>query len=92
MKGGKKMKITFKLEDYILPCSFEKCKKESVVNYISDGKEIHLCEEHLKETVEAFQMEGIETNFEKNNKYFAKQKEQKKISTLKLSDYEDNYK
>lgn len=84
------METTFKFENHELPCSFEKCKKQSIAYYTSDGKEIHLCEEHFKETVEAFHTEGIKTNSEKINEYFAKQKEQRnrpKESCLKLVDY-----
>ncbi len=86
------MKIKFEFENYELPCSFEKCKKQSIAYYTSDGKEIHLCEEHFKETVELFHTEGIETNSENINEYFAKQKEQRnraKESGLKLADYND---
>lgn len=70
-------KIIFKFEDYELPCSFEKCKKQSIAYYTSDGREIHLCEEHFKETVEVFHTEGIETNSEKINRYFEKQRKQR---------------
>lgn len=86
-------KIIFKFEDYELPCSFEKCKKQSIAYYTSDGREIHLCEKHFKETVETFHAEGIETNSEKINEYFSKQNEQRnrpKGSGLKLSSC-DNY-
>ena len=87
------MNITFKFENYELPCSFEKCKKQSIAYYTSDGKKIHLCEEHFKETVESLHAEGIETNSENINEYFANQKEQRnrpKDSRLKLADY-NNY-
>lgn len=86
------MKIKFELEDYELPCSYERCKEKTIVYYTSDSKEIHLCEEHFKETVELFHTEGIETNSENINEYFAKQKEQRnrpKGSGLKLADYND---
>lgn len=83
-------KIIFKIDDYVLPCSYKKCKNNSAVHYFINGKEKHLCKKHFDDEVHAMNEQGVEFNANKIYNYFAKIEEQRnspKGSYLKLADY-----
>ena len=88
-------KIIFKIDDYVLPCSYKKCKNDSAVHYPINGKEKHLCQKHFDDEVNAMNEQGVESNANKIYNYFAKIEEQRnrpKNSGLKLSSFNDYYK
>ena len=79
-------KIIFKIEDYVLPCSYKKCKNNSAVHYSINGKEKHLCKNHFNEEINMLNEQGIDTNVNEINKHFAKRAQN---TCLKQADFND---
>lgn len=71
------MKIEFHVEDYETYCSYDNCKRKSVVNCLLNSKDLHLCKRHFDEEVRRLVQSGIENNSEKIYKYLSKIEEQK---------------